>query len=339
MRRKKRTYNPRLLLFGFIAFTSFILGITFSRTVFPEAAARQKDTSLSRVNACEETKKSLLGVLTKPVFGKASESANTNLYKSDLTNPTLGYPKRVLKKATLTPAAIPTIPSGFCLRVPILYYHHVQPEATAQERGQTNLTVDNGIFDHQMQYLSDNGYTTLSVDSLVNALLSHSQLPPKSILVTLDDGYLDVYTYAFPIFQKYHITANVMIPTGLLGGKSSTNEYMTWDNLKQMVNSGQVFASDHTWSHYAVGGGTEEKDQYEIMTAKQQLEQNLGKSITTFTYPYGSGQALPRVEALLIKDGFKAAFSTLPGSYQCDSAMFDLRRLHVGNTSLSYYGL
>jgi len=114
---------------------------------------------------------------------------------------------------------------------------------------------------------------------------------------------------------------------------------MDWGELRQMVGSGSIFAYDHTWSHYPVGSGSPDKDQYEILTAKQQLESNLGKPVTIFTNPYGSGENNPRVVAELEQDGFSGAFSTIPGSYQCDSFIYSLHRTRIGNTPLFSYGL
>ena len=249
-------------------------------------------------------------------------------------------PLSVFSKALLDAALhLEAKPSGYCLSVPVLLYHHTQPQSDAIAKGQTSLTVDSTVFDGQMAYLASNGYTTLSAQQLVDAILSHSPIPAKSVVVTLDDGYLDNYMYAFQSFKKYHITANVMVPTGLLGANSGTNTYYTWDNLKEMVNSGLVFPYNHTWSHYAMAAGPDSKDVYEIQTAQQQLQQNLGKTSPIFVYPYGSGANLPWVWKLLKANGFVAAFSTLNGRYQCEGNIYALPRIHIGNAPLSAYGI
>lgn len=228
--------------------------------------------------------------------------------------------------------------TGYCLYVPVLMYHHVQPEAVAVQRGQTSLTVDPAFFDQQMNYIATHGYTTITAEQLVMALRNHTGVPPKSIVVTLDDGYQDNFAYAYPIFQKYHLTGNLMVATGLLGGVGN-NTYYTWDELKQMVGSGLIYTTDHTWSHYPMGSSTVEKDQSEVLTAKQQLESELGKPQTVFTYPYGTGYNNPRVTQELQQDGFMGAYSTVGGAWQCDSYIFALRRIHIGNAPLSSYGL
>lgn len=228
---------------------------------------------------------------------------------------------------------------GFCLPVSVLMYHHVQPQEIAQQRGQTSLNVDNGIFDTQMAYLASHGYTTISATQLVQALLTHTQLPGKDVVVTFDDGYLDNYTYAFPVLQKYHLTGNLMAATGLLGTTAATNEYYSWDQLRQMVGSGVMYAYNHTWSHYPLAQGPADKDRFEVKTGQQQLQDHLGKVDPIFVYPYGSGQTVGWVKKLLREDGYVAAFSTLYGRVSCDGDIMALPRIHVGNASLASYGL
>ncbi|MCL5113824.1 MAG: polysaccharide deacetylase family protein [Patescibacteria group bacterium] len=262
----------------------------------------------------------------KPILSSTSSATSTS------------SPSVVQNKDSLIPniQAAPKITqnaSGYCLNVPVLTYHHVQPESLAKQLGQISGTVDNGFFDQQMAYLASHGYHTITVAELVNALKSHSALPPKSLAVTLDDGYVDDYSYVLPIIKKYNITINLMIATGLVGNP----DFISWDQLREMKGTGLVYFTDHTWSHYAVGRGPQDKIQYEITTGKQQLEQNIGQAVNIFTYPYGSFS--PNAIQTLQQDGFIGAFSTIPGFLQCDSFIMTLHRNHVGNASLSAYGL
>lgn len=306
---KQAISRPFLLSALLVVLLAIITGISLSRFLFTHKSFA-KEKAVTRL----------------PV---ASKSATLKKEATPSATPTLGEGNAQNQTAT----------TGFCLNVPVLMYHHVQPEAIAQQKGQTSLTVDNNIFDSQMAYLVTNGYHTISAETLVNAVISHTQLPPKTVVVTADDGYLDIFTYAYPIIQKYHITLNVMVPTGLVGVTSGTNTYYTWDELKQMVNSGSVFAYNHTWSHYPLAQGPVSKDVYEITTAQTQLAQHLGKTAPILVYPYGSGQGIPWVAALLKQQGFVAAFSTLYGRYQCDSNLMALPRIHIGNAPLSEYGI
>lgn len=231
-----------------------------------------------------------------------------------------------------SPSPIPVY-SGFCLNVPVIFYHHIQPLAEAKAQGHQSLTVDSGIFDAQMAYLVSHGYTTISAEQLVAALAGHSGVPAKSIVVSMDDGYDDIFKYAYPIIQKYGIVASLAISTGLLNNPG----YMNWDQLRQMGGSGKVFFYNHTWSHANLAGATKNKAEYEVSTAKKQLAENLGSNSSVLFYPYGASNDM--VTQVLARNGYIAAFTTLPGTLQCSGFMMSLHRTRIGNLPLASYGL
>ncbi|MCL4352902.1 polysaccharide deacetylase family protein [Patescibacteria group bacterium] len=289
----------------------------------------------------------VIALLGKYVFLKAKtntfqspvkkESVKKTPFVKSIIKPALGAgrsAKAGSSSAKPAPSPVEKL-HEFCLRVPVLMYHHIQPESIARQLGQTSLTVDNGYFDQQMAYLVSRGYTTITAEQLAKAIINHSPLPSKSIVITIDDGYQDIYTYAYPIIQKYHVLVNLMIPTGLMDNP----DYLRWQELKDMQKSGLVNIYDHTWSHYPLAEGPVSKDQFEILTSKNQLQQNLGNPVDIFAYPYGSGENTLWVWNLLRSDGFIAAFSSLPGFYQCPSFVMSLRRTRIGNAPLYEYGL
>lgn len=257
------------------------------------------------------------------------------IYSSALVSftPTPGIPENKITENVKIEVTNAPVKNDYCINVPVLTYHRIQPQSVAIEKGQTAGSVDNEIFDQQMGYLASNGYHTITAGELVNALKNHSVLPSKTIIITLDDGYENAYTYAYPIAQKYNMVINLMISTGLVGNQ----DFLTWDQIKEMKNSGLVYFTNHTWSHYAVGHGSVEKIQYEIQTVKQQLEQYTGQAINIFTYPYGSFS--PGAIEILRNDGFIGGFSTIPGKLQCESYIMTLHRTSIGNSPLSSYGL
>lgn len=234
---------------------------------------------------------------------------------------------------TVSPSLTETpVNLGYCLHVPVLIYHHIEPIAQAKEEGHGSLTVDNGIFDNQMKYLAEHGYRGISASELIHAIKSHGSVG-KAVVVTLDDGYNDAFTYAYPSAKKYGITLNLFIITGLM----ENSGYLNWGQLKEMVDSGMVKAYNHTWSHYSLGNGSADKNRSEISQAKQQLNQHLGSTEDIIAYPYGSYSAT--TVAITSQLGFTGGFTTKPGSMQCEGAILTLPRIHIGNAPLSSYGL
>ncbi|MDZ4209954.1 MAG: polysaccharide deacetylase family protein [Candidatus Curtissbacteria bacterium] len=209
-------------------------------------------------------------------------------------------------------------------------YHHIQPWSQAKAKWQTAFTVDSDTFDAHLAYLKSKGYTTISTSQLAQSLINHSSPPAKSIVITLDDGYQDAYTYALPILQKYQMHADFLIPTGLLNNP----DYMSGDQLKAALSTGLISTINHTYSHTNLGAVNQEKISFEVLTAKKQLA-DIGQNTTIFGYPYGAVTATK----FLQENDYIAALSTIQGQTQCDSFIMSLNRTRVGNSQLSAYGI
>ncbi len=233
-------------------------------------------------------------------------------------------------------SAVPRVAHlGFCMNVPVLTYHHVEPQAQAIAEGHPDLNVDIPLFDSQMQYLVQRGYAFINAEDLATALIKHQRLNRKTVVVTFDDSYDDFYTNAFPIIQKYHIVTSMMFVTG--HAPRPDPGYMSWQNLLDTVNSGLVFAYDHTWSHANLAQTSETQATFEILTAKQQLEDKLKKPVVIMAYPYGAYNQ--SIVTIAKNNGIIAAYSTISSTLQCDSYLFALRRLTITNKPLASYGL
>lgn len=245
-----------------------------------------------------------------------------------------GFIEKVRAQDFLKPRATATpIPAGYCLTVPILMYHHVQPLAEAAKLGHEQLTVDRDVFESQLAYLHDRKYTTITLDSLVEAIKNHTTVPENSIVLTFDDGYRDMYTYVFPLLKQYNMNGSFMISTGLL----ENTDYMTWANVIEMSKDSHVTLYNHTWSHAALGQISKEKIDFELTTSTTDFVNQLGHMSTVMAYPYGSYST--DAISVLKSHGFTAAVTTEPGRVQCDTYLMTLKRDHVGNAPLSSYGL
>lgn len=222
--------------------------------------------------------------------------------------------------------------SDYCLTVPVILYHHVEPLAIATLLGHQQLTEDSQIFDSQIGYLVSKKYHFLSLETLVNAIINRKTIPAKSVVITIDDGYIDAYTYAFLDAKKYHVVMNFMIPTGLVGQP----DYLTWDHLKEMAQSPYASIYNHTTTHAPLGQLDQSEIVQEVTTANQDLLKNLGIKNDIVVYPYGSYSdlAIQTIQSL----GMIAAVSTDPGTNECLSNIYKLPRVRVGNEPIGDYG-
>ncbi len=73
-----------------------------------------------------------------------------------------------------------TEPPARTVVVPILMYHHVGAPAGRYHVPQT-------LFEWQMDYLGQNGFTALSIEQIAAALAGGPPLPAKPIAITFDD--------------------------------------------------------------------------------------------------------------------------------------------------------
>jgi peptidoglycan/xylan/chitin deacetylase (PgdA/CDA1 family) len=103
-----------------------------------------------------------------------------------------------------------------------------------------------------------------------------------------------------------------------------------------MNDSGLVYFANHTWSHHSSAGSLELQDK-EIRLADGQLAEKGQNTDKIFAYPYGN----PSVDAekILLKYGYKLAFTTRPGNVMCKGKRFTLPRTRMGNAGLKHFGL
>ncbi|MBI4039386.1 polysaccharide deacetylase family protein [Candidatus Daviesbacteria bacterium] len=211
------------------------------------------------------------------------------------------------------------------LRVPILNYHHISPNP-APDVNTAQITTLLADFEKQMQYLAENNYTTITLGQLKNSLDGKNNLPARPIILTFDDGYVDFYTDAYPILQKYQHKAYMALISDFVG---KTANYLTWDQVRQMKASGLVDFMAHSRHHKKLTELSPGEMDYEIAGSKQVIESQLSGQVDWFVYPYGSlnNQTIDLVK----KAGFVGALGTNHSNWQSMGIVYNLRRVHVGD--------
>ncbi len=108
-------------------------------------------------------------------------------------------------------------------------------------------------------------------------------------------------------------------------GQACGDSYMNWGEVRTLANSGLIEIGAHTVDHLALAGLSAADQTFQIVTSKQRLEQELGLSITTLAYPYGSYNAMSIQVAQ--QAGFTTAVSTIAGNDQSLGNIFALHRI------------
>lgn len=198
-----------------------------------------------------------------------------------------------------------------------LCYHNID------DKGSKALTISVEEFEREMQALKENGFTVVGMQDFLAWRRGEKNIPAKSALITIDDGWVSAYDNAWPVLKKfgYPFTLFIYINYVNSGGRS-----MTWEQLAEMRDAG-VDIECHTYSHSnlrAPGANVDKstaelirKDlatlgkegwlRKEIIGSKQMLEKQLGIKANVFAYPFGIYDA--KVLEMVKEAGYEAAFT------------------------------
>ncbi|MEE4311969.1 MAG: polysaccharide deacetylase family protein [candidate division KSB1 bacterium] len=116
--------------------------------------------------------------------------------------------------------------------IPVFVNHHVLPDE----------------FELCLSHLQRNGYSTLDADEHANGLLDKSNVPLKSVVMTFDDGTVDLYDIVYPLLRKYQMKIIVFLIPGWIGSRGMLN----WDQITEMHRSGSVDFQSHSMNHPAI---------------------------------------------------------------------------------------
>ncbi len=170
---------------------------------------------------------------------------------------------------------------------PILLYHRFGPVMADR------MTVTTGVFAGQLKFLMDHGYTVIHLSQLVDYFLSDGPSPPpRSVVITADDGHRSVYTEMFPLMKQFRIPVTLFIYPSAI---SHATYALTWEQLKEMQASGLVDVQSHTYWH---PNFEKEKKrlaavdykrfvEWQLKLTKKILEAKLGIRVEMLAWPFG----------------------------------------------------
>lgn len=207
------------------------------------------------------------------------------------------------------------------VRAPILMYHYIDAPGSSTLPW---LYHPPSVFEAQLKTLADNCYEAVFVSDVAESIVGVGTLPSKSIAITFDDGYEDMYAGAYPLLRKYGMKGTMYIIVNALDKPG----YLTRDQVREMSDSGIVEIAAHTMNHPDLRRKSWQAARYEISASKEELQKIIGKSVTDFAYPYGFFGS--REETLCQEAGYQTCASTYPGQVQTSDKPYSLYRLRPG---------
>ena len=128
-------------------------------------------------------------------------------------------------------------------QIPILMYHSIDEGCSSRFR---RFTVDPSSFRAHVQYLSDNGYQTVTVSELIEAMDGRAVMPCKPVVLTFDDGFADFHEAALPILINSGPNSNPLrrlrgrrwLQRMAFRNRRRTRRMVTWSQLEEIRKSG-----------------------------------------------------------------------------------------------------
>lgn len=235
-------------------------------------------------------------------------------------------------------------------RVAILLYHDPKP----------------AVFAKHIAYLSQH-YTIIPLDTLVAARhrKDFSQIPPKSVVITIDDGHAGNIAL-LPIFNQYRVRPTLYVCTQIIDThrhfwfkidgqskaekerlkrlpnterlarlKDATNfepdrqypdrQALTIAEMKEMAESTDF--QPHTRFHPILPRCTETECRQEVLESKKDLETFLGVACSHFSYP--NGDYTEREIEIVKASGFRSARTTDIGWNTVDTPLYRLKAVPI----------
>ena len=235
-------------------------------------------------------------------------------------------------------------------RVAILLYHDPKP----------------AIFAKHIAYLS-RYYTIIPLDTLVAAVhrKDFSQIPPKSVVITIDDGHAGNIAL-LPIFRQFRVRPTLYVCTQIVGthrhfwfkidgyAKAEKERLKRLPNAERLAHLKQtadfepkkvypdrqaltiaemkkmaenVDFQPHTRFHPILPRCSETECRREVLESKTDLETLLGIECSHFSYP--NGDYTDREIEIVKASGFRSARTTDIGWNTVDTSLYQLKAVPI----------
>ena len=183
----------------------------------------------------------------------------------------------------------------------------------------TNIRLDQ--FDAHLEKLANGNYTVLPLEKIIRHIQDKTELPDRSVAITIDDAYLSVFTEAWPRLKAKGFPFTVFVATDPVD--NGHPNYMSWDQLRHLQANG-VGIGSQTKTHPHMHQISLSEIDAELTNSNQRFIAELGMRPTLFAYPYGEYNlaVIERVKAA----GFTAAFGQNSGIAHGFSGLFELPR-------------
>ena len=219
-------------------------------------------------------------------------------------------------------------------KIPILMYHSISEKNDDDISAYYRQNTHPKIFEEHMKTLSENGYKAIDLNFLINSSKISKNSDSKYVLLSFDDGFENFYSHAYPILNKYSMTATMFLISSKVGGEFKGRKCMSWSQIDELYKNGITMGS-HTVTHPNLYSLSKSEIEAELKDSKTKIEDKLGFPVEHFAYPYAfpenDHRYISHLEDTLKKIEYKSCMTTIIGRSEKGREYF-LKRLPINST-------
>jgi peptidoglycan/xylan/chitin deacetylase (PgdA/CDA1 family) len=149
-------------------------------------------------------------------------------------------------------------------------------------------------------------------------LSPHGPPPPRTAVLTFDDGWLDALTTVTPMLARLGIRASFFVCPGMWGGQhplvtGPPGRLLDEDGVRALAEAGMDVGS-HAMTHRDLRGLSDAELEKELVRSRAKIERVTGRPCRTLAHPYGLSDE--RTEAAASRAGYDLALAWLPGPWR-----------------------
>lgn len=152
-----------------------------------------------------------------------------------------------------------------------------------------------------LEALTAEGYQALALSEASELMATSKALPPRPVVITFDDGFLDFLTAAVPLLNTHAFPATLYVTTGYLGETSrwladvdeQARPMLDFSDLPVIAEAG-IEIGAHGHSHAMLDLLPDDVLLTDIQASRDILGEAVGHRISSFAYPHGYSNASVR---------------------------------------------
>lgn len=203
-------------------------------------------------------------------------------------------------------------------KIPVIVYHKVLPAGVSYDN---DILIDEDTLDKQMKYLSDEGFTSLTMDEFYDWYTGKTEVPEKSVVICFDDGYYSTYYLAYPIMKKYGLAATVFCIGHLIDDTTAEwdpedkqDHYVGMDVINRVREEYPRFGFEsHTFNMHKKIDGKHPVNVFDYDQMVEDAEKNKEFGFRYTAYPWGDNNS--DLRRAMEETGYRLGFGYKPFAY------------------------